>query len=299
MLGKTSSVDLGGVQRTLCLEKVDYLILALYSPNHAEEYVLDRNSQLQTWASRLNPNFRVLWIVGNPRINKTILKLDILEVPCEDSEMIQKSYLAFSYCLENFNFKYIIRTNTSTFFFMERLNSLLNKMSKLDVNFAGFPLGISLRSHFQSKVYCSGASIFLSQLAVRKLLDCREGYSGQPDDIEISRKVRNFFPAYYIFRSDLELFPIWRPRPVIRLKHPFNSYRTSVLMNQMGKYQNSTSCMQKIFLYCSLTFPLILEFMHYNIGPLQVIRRLSILIKSSIYIRISNIKFVIRKAFWD
>lgn len=279
------------------LQEVDYLILALFSPSHAQEYLLDRNSQNETWVKKLTSNFRVFWIVGDPNLKDSKLDFDILYVPCQDSQIIQKSYLAFAYFIGSFNFKYIIRTNTSTFFFVNQLIDLLNKMSKLDVDVAGFPLGISLRSLRKSMIYCSGASIFLSQKAVLRLLEFGDRHSNLPDDVEISRTVADFFPIYWIFRSDLELFPLWRPRPVVRLKHPFDSYKTSALMYQMGNYDNSKSKKQKFSVYWSFTLPLIWQVIKNKRGFAQTTRSLTILLKSSVYIRISNAKFILKAIF--
>jgi hypothetical protein len=276
----------------LLLSPKKLIILCLYSPEHDEAYILDRNAQLATWVPSLPKTFSTYWVVGQPDIKYSQLTGSILEVPCLDRDMYKKTILAIEFCMQQIKFDYILRTNTSTYFFPKKLEKVIWRMNNLAIDFCGFPLGISLKNFRNDEIYCSGAGIFLSQKASECLLNNTNYDLERPDDIKISQIMRKHFDPYWIPRTDLELFPVWRTRAIVRLKHPLNSLKTSDLMKLMHLYSEASHPYPKLKAYLILTVHALSIFREKQITCRQWLVRMSIIIKTAFYIKYSNIVFI-------
>ena len=78
-----------------------------------------------------NPNFKTFFIYGNVDKKKIIPSKNDLFFDCPESlrpGILMKTILAFQYILKNYNFNYVIRTNISTFWNLNKLNRVLTKL---------------------------------------------------------------------------------------------------------------------------------------------------------------------------
>jgi hypothetical protein len=205
--------------------KILYLALAGGSPDHDSH----QKSQEETWAQNQEPGVRVIWMHGdenlvNPRIDGNNLYLPVQE---QYEKLLEKTILAVNWALENIEFDYLIRTNTSNYFYQPLVRKHLSKFLKTE-NTAGGVIA-SWRGLIQgvkkNHSYISGAGIYLSRASTQLLrsMNAKE-YTGVPDDVAIghwlSLNGTKFRP---IPRNNVTDFkPIW-PSPQIRVKswkHP-------------------------------------------------------------------------------
>jgi len=229
------------------------IFLILYSPDHAQEYVLDREAQISTWSASFSPlNFSV-WVVGNPELKTISLDENILFVPCEDFLMAEKTRLALIWILGNFNFEYVVRSNTSTYFKLDRIEKLAIKLSQKRVHFGGYPAGIvfSLRQK-KILVHCSGAAVFMSKDACSLAANSLYFNDNQPEDISLTNVLAGKFTPYWISRCDLELLPFWWPTAITRAKDPFDSYNTSNTMQRIHSFESARHPLFKVGVFVSI-----------------------------------------------
>lgn len=78
-----------------------------------------------------HPNFKTFFIYGKANKEKNIPSKNDLFFNCPESlrpGILMKSILAFQHILKNYDFDYVIRTNISTFWNLNQLDKLLNKL---------------------------------------------------------------------------------------------------------------------------------------------------------------------------
>lgn len=264
-------------------------ILCLFSPEHAEEYLLDYESQRNTWATHDNPNFKVFWIVGDPLAERARVDNSILYVPCNDNDLIQKTISALDYLRKVETFDFYIRSNTSTYFFLSLLGKQIRNLIERNIHFAGFPLGISLRHSQKTGIYCSGAGILFSKEAAEVLLKNKEELRSGPDDVVISHVMTKFYRPYWFYRADLEILPIWWKSSVLRLKNPANSFLTSELMYLVGEFEKANTFRDKLRLYHQVTQTSWNSFRQLKLPTSAYFIRLSVVMKTSVFIMFSRI----------
>lgn len=263
-------------------------ILCLFSPEHAEEYLRDYESQRRTWATHGGENFKVFWIVGDPLAEKARVDDSILYVPCNDNDLIQKTLSALDYLHEVDIFDFYVRSNTSTYFFLNLLGKQISNLIKHNIHFAGFPLGVSLRGSQKTGIYCSGAGILFSKEAAEVLLENREDLRYGPDDVAISNVLKKFYKPYWFYRADLELLPICWKSSVLRLKNPANSFLTSELMYMVGEFENAKTFRDKLRFYYQITKTSWNSFRQLKLTFFDYFIRLSVVMKTSAFILFSR-----------
>jgi len=230
------------------------IILCLYSPTHAPEYVSDYSAQCETWASSIPETLKVFWVVGNPEISSAFIRNNLLYVKCIDSDILKKTLEALRFVNSSFKYDYVVRTNTSTYFCVDSLHRLIQKLSRSEVDFAGFPLGISLRKRRNFGIYCSGAGLVLSHKAGEYLANVPIGHSNFPDDVAISKLLSERFGTFYIGRSDLEFMPFFWKTWMVRAKNPLNSFSTAQYMYLLHHFFTSSGFKKRCKSYLSLYF---------------------------------------------
>lgn len=259
------------------------IILCLYSPAHALEYVMDRSAQLETWVKLLPEDFLALWVIGDETCNIPYLVDKDLYVPCEDSNMIAKTALAIQFLWENFDFDYVLRSNTSTYFIFEKLQKVISQMEKWRIEVAGFPMNVSVRN--RGKIYCSGQAILMSKNSAALIIPSKDFISTEPDDVTISYILREIYHVWWFTRSDLELLPFWWPSSVVRLKHPTDSFETQKSMRLMNDFVIAKGKASKVSRYLKVVFHSVQGFKPLKLSVHDWILRVVILIKTLLYIK--------------
>jgi hypothetical protein len=155
----------------------------------------------------------------SPRIDGNNLYLPVQE---RYENLLEKTIIAVNWALENIEFDYLIRTNTSNYFYQPLVRRHLGKFLKTE-NTAGGVIASwrgPIRGVKKNHSYISGAGIFLSRASTQILssMNAKE-YTGVPDDVAIgywlSLNSTKFRP---IPRNNVTDFkPIW-PMPQTRVK---------------------------------------------------------------------------------
>ena len=200
--------------------KILYLALAGGSPDHDSH----QESQEETWARNQEPDVRVIWMHGDENLIEPRIDGNNLYLPVQEryENLLEKTILGVNWALENLEFDYLIRTNTSNYFYQPLARMHLGKFLKSE-NAAGGVIASwrgSIQGVKKNHRYISGAGIFLSRASTQILSSMNANeYSGVPDDVAIgywlSLNHTKFRP---IPRNNVTDFkPIW-PSPQIRVK---------------------------------------------------------------------------------
>lgn len=146
--------------------KPKILILVLHSEN--EPWASIGLKQKETWMTRMPKGVTALHYIGG--CSSTFVKDGTLYLPCEDSRLerlMPKTLLAFKYALENFDFDYIFRTNTSSYVDAHLLQDFLS--NKPRTNYYGGPL----IDYFNGRRYryARGSGVTLSKDMVKFIVN--------------------------------------------------------------------------------------------------------------------------------
>jgi hypothetical protein len=200
--------------------KVLYLALAGGSIDHDHH----KNSQIDTWALNNNSHARVIWMHGDPNLVIPKLEGNNLFLPIEEKyeNLLEKTLLAVRWVIENIDFDFLIRTNTSNYFhhpLVEKHLSRYKPDSPIVAGVAGTWRG-TIKGERNRHSFISGAGIYMSKVSVRTLsLMNANDYKGIPDDVAISHWFKlNKTRFRVIPRNNISDFkPIW-PTPQTRVK---------------------------------------------------------------------------------
>lgn len=156
----------------------------------------------KTWASDLPSNVEWLYYTGD-EFSKTYLDGDHLVVSSEDDlvNTFKKTVYALSYCIDNFDFDYIVRTNTSTYINVKFLSYFIEKLSN-----EGCVYGSELYSLTEGyaprplDIYARGNCMILDKLAVVNLINNALPFVflEKVDDMMIG----NILNSYWLMRNE-------------------------------------------------------------------------------------------------
>ena len=190
--------------------RVIYLALAGGSVDHDDH----KNSQIATWAHNRDSNTRTIWMHGDPTLDAPKIIGNDLYIPIDEhyENLLAKTLIATRWVIENLDFDFLIRTNTSNYFFHSLVEKLLSNYNPNSPIVAG--VIASWRGEIKGTrnryLYISGAGIYLSNFSAKIL--CRmnsEEYEGIPDDVAIGHWLQmNKIPFYSI---PLTLSPYGQP----------------------------------------------------------------------------------------
>jgi len=241
--------------------KIIFLILA----SNDFEHELDLETQKKTW---INQNLKDVTTIVLRGWNKSYYEMDqnTLYVPSPEqySLILDKTILGLKYISKNYDFDILIRTNSSTYFDIRTLKRELNH-SIYKENFYGGYIDKSKQSILNYKQpfeYISGAGIFMSKLAVDKLITINpNNYRGIFDDIAIDNFFKNQnLRRIRMTRNNLQSTHIFWPTYYIRTKNSSNSYSASKRMLLLSSYFSCHSFTMKIKHYLKIELNEIHEF---------------------------------------
>ena len=196
------------------MSKIIILIIADGPPI----YNLHKEAQMQTWAREDTPDIKIRWLQGNSYSQPSELKNRILWLNCypDFNSILEKRVLGLQWILDNEIFDWVILTNTSTYFRINKINKLLSRFPTDYPIVAGksvpyFPKNLKWGN---KRTYLQGSGIYVNYAAALKIANLDYFKFGDtPDDLALSdyigmnkieiRKmpVCNFYIHHLLFSS--------------------------------------------------------------------------------------------------
>ncbi len=163
----------------------------------------NKKAQTNTWIKNLPQNSRLVFYQGG---EETKIKNNVLTVKSSDKyrDIGYKTIQAFDWVDSNLNFDYIIRINTSTFLYPEKLNKFLAE-NKNEYLYRGRVLNNKFDEN--DIKWVSGAEILMSKNTLKLLLKNKNKFDfSLPDDVAIGKLLSNL--GVELQNSDSKIFSI-------------------------------------------------------------------------------------------
>lgn len=231
----------------MIVKEAPRIIILLLSANQAV-YQSDQDAQLDSWIPKA-PNrvsiFHLLGLEGSP----SQVVGSKLYVDCSDNAILVKTIIGIKYCLDNYQFDYLVRSNTSTFFDVSSLGMSLRGKSKQ--GFGGY-----WDLYGDSKEpFVTGTGMFFSNYAAKALVEAFPSFYDNTiaDDVAISRimlQTRTVEP-FSIKRKSLNASHIVTSHFYVRCKDSETPSRTSIRIKKYSDYYFSRGC-NKIYLFIKI-----------------------------------------------
>lgn len=200
-------------------------------------YQRDQKAQLQTWVAKAPERVRVLHLLGSSEGFNRIIEPNLL-VDCEDSAILLKTIIGIQYCLDNFEFEYIVRSNTSTFFDPFWVESIVR--GQPSTGFGGY-----WDLYGKSKEpFVTGTGLFISKFAANVLVNGLQSVNldSIPDDVAISRILRSHkaINLFSIGRKSLSVSHIVTFHSYVRCKDASNPLKTAMRIKMYSDFYFSS-----------------------------------------------------------
>ena len=229
-------------------ENVNILFLIL--AKNEEIWERDRAFQEQTWAKE-SAGRKIRFLYGSDDFK--VKSENSIYVDCADEYrfILRKSILGTKQVVNTFEFDFIIRTNVSTFFDVDKL------LAKLEEKSLDLPIALGYFEQHKkeyslqipNRLFISGSAIIMNRKAVEVLggMDWRV-YKSIPDDVAIthylwSKKVK----LMHLTRSNYHITHTPLPAPIYRLKSSEFSMLTGERMKLLDRLKQSNKLRAKIF----------------------------------------------------
>jgi hypothetical protein len=232
--------------------KPNVLFLVIASNNPENER--DLQAQLSTWLGDIPSNYRFLIIRGS-ELSRFKYSSNTLYVPVPElyENILLKTSLAIRWAIENMRFDLLIRTNVSTYFAIDHLDKIIDKIDTEKDFFGGY-LERCMDPLTSSQIpipFVTGTALVMSKSVANILSKIPvEYYNGMPDDVAISQYARvcnlNVVP---LKRNNFSQNHLFLPTYHIRLKTSKNSYLASRRMRDVHNYFIEKRKMVKVFKY--------------------------------------------------
>jgi hypothetical protein len=229
------------------LSGLKILILALASTK--EPYLADLLVQEETLGSISNTNVQIYWILGGTHEIK--LDKQRLYLPVEEKfpNILEKTIMAIRQLNKDLNPDIVIRTNTSSYFNLEKVHRLCEKLNSRKFDFAGYLETYKQPTDPDRPIrFVNGSGIFLSKNATHVLeqMDFRE-YLGTPDDVAITLHLEKFgMTPISLKRNNICYHHLFFPRAHIRVKSWNNRSLTHHRMMLVHKFATSRNMYSKL-----------------------------------------------------
>lgn len=181
-------------------------------------YNLYKVAQMQTWAREDTPEIKIRWLQGNSYSQPSELNNRILWLNCDPgfNSILEKRVLGLRWILDNEIFDWVILTNTSTYFRLNKINKLLSKFPNDYPVVAGksvpyFPKNLKWGN---KRTYLQGSGIYINYAAALRIANLDYfSFGDTPDDLALSdyikinkieiRKMQvcNFYIHHLLFSS--------------------------------------------------------------------------------------------------
>lgn len=225
--------------------KILFLIIAGGGPIHDQ----DETAQRKTWAIADTASIQVIWLRGH---SENVYKFQdrTLFVPCVPSfeSILEKTILGFNWVLENVEFDYLIRSNTSTYF---QVNRVIKRIGKIEEGELGGTFETNRRripEFDKGYRYLNGSGLYMTRNSALALATLNPHfYSGLPDDLSIFKYMMSLgFRPIPIKRNNLDLHHFFYPYPQVRVKSWSSPELTVSRMFKVHAYFESKSNLLKI-----------------------------------------------------
>lgn len=237
------------------LKEKTYLVVIIIS-HFSDPWRRDQAAQSSTWETPMDgvKIFHVFGCDSKKQENDSII------VECEDKyeNILQKTVLALRYVEENFEYKYLLRLNVSTYFDINKFLRYL-RVKVFTQNLAvGYFEQHKKKFNFQlpSQLYISGAAIILDSGAVKMLteLDWKK-YNGVPDDISITHFLWSIGIKFlHMPRCNYHITHLVLDIPYIRVKSSEEVSLTSIRMESINLLLSQKCTFNRIIHYIKLMF---------------------------------------------
>ena len=224
--------------------RIVYLLMA----GGQSEHLRDEQTQRLTWSLRVPINSKVVWVKGSDS-SSIEFRDDTLFIPINQNApdgILNRSILAINWCLKNFDFDFIIRSNVSTFFEPKLVNTAFpNKINMAESFIGGYVestkgnyLGVVGKNNF-----ISGSGIFMNRAACLKIaLLPISNYQSIPDDVAITAFSRiKGISVTRLARSNIGYHHYFFPAFFTRCKSSINNELASKRMTLINSYWISTN----------------------------------------------------------
>jgi hypothetical protein len=234
-------------------KRILFLILASEDSIHEA----DREIQQRTWCSTLPENISALWIRGHKSNEYKLSGVD-LYVPCQESyeNILTKTILAMTWCVENLSFEILIRTNISTYYSIPHLIKELRNFDSKKELLGGFIDETRSLSLLEDKTFSfvTGTGIYLTQPACRVLINLKPtNYLGIPDDVAITYFLgQQGIHPHFFHRVNLHSTHIFILGSQIRLKSSEISDLARKRFSLIFKYSQMPRSIRKIRCYLQI-----------------------------------------------
>jgi|688.fasta_scaffold589954_1 hypothetical protein len=229
-------------------EKVNILFLIL--AKNEEIWERDRAFQEQTWA-RESAGRKIRFLYGSDNFQVKSENSIYVDCPDEYRFILRKSILGMRHVVNTLAFDFIVRTNVSTFFDVDKL------LAKLEETSSDLPIALGFFEQHKkeysleipNRLFISGSAIIMNRKAAEVLggMDWRV-YKSIPDDVAIthhlwSKKVK----LMHLSRSNYHITHTPLPAPIYRLKSSEFSMLTGERMKLLDRLKQSNKPLAKIF----------------------------------------------------
>ena len=173
------------------------VIILIIASDHIDNYV----KMQQIWKLYMNthPHIKSFFIKENNQLTVPLLvdeDNDTIYVKCEASlapGVLIKTIKSFEYIYENYNFKYIYRTNLSSFLDLHKLYTFSQSHS--------FQYGGIIGTHTNIK-FASGSGFFVSKDCVNYLINNKNiDYYTYLDDVELGKTLSQVYQITFVNRT--------------------------------------------------------------------------------------------------
>jgi hypothetical protein len=232
-----------------------YLVVIIIS-HFSAPWQRDEVAQSSTWETPIDgvKMFHVFGCDSKKQEGESII------VGCEDNyeNILQKTILALRYVEVNFEYKYLLRLNVSTYFDLNKFLSYL-RLNFFTQNLAvGYFEQHKKKFNFQlpSQLYISGAAIALDRGAVKILtkLDWTN-YKGVPDDVSITHFLwSRGIKLLHMPRCNYHITHLVLNMPYIRVKSSEEVSLTSIRMESIKSLLSQKRTFDRIIHFIKLIF---------------------------------------------
>lgn len=230
------------------------------------EFQLDESAQRRTWAREDSKEVKVIWVRGGgSHFYEDGDRNLVVPAPEDFGSILAKTLLAIEWINTNLNPDVIVRSNTSSYFQLDKLKKVVNKFQQNQEDFGGY------FESYNSERFVNGAGIFLKRSAIEALSQMNPNdWIDIPDDVAISRYLFNHgLKASSLRRNNLAYHHFFFPSHHSRVKGWSNRELTRSRMELIHKFYSSGSLITKIYIYWKL---LKLEITQSKLTPYKVLK---------------------------
>jgi hypothetical protein len=223
------------------------IILALASTEGS--YGDDLTVHEKTLGSLVYPKVKMFWALGGASKVLTLKNRIYLPVDEKFTNILKKTIMSLNYLDEVYNPDIIIRTNTSSYFDLDKVIKICEELQEKKFDFAGY-----LETYKENTVlelpnrFVNGAGIYLSSNAIKLLknMDC-EKYNDIPDDVAITSELeRSGMKPTPLKRNNMCYHHIFIPRAHIRVRSWKNQKLAHDRMLLVHQFTISESKLKKV-----------------------------------------------------